>query len=494
MVGVHVVLDIVPHRIDAAAWAEAFEETRGLLEAHPARLLGYGFRLAAGVRVPVFTRSVVQGGDDPAALRWCVVGDRTTLATGERQRMYRDLGRYLARCPPSVMERSAEPQDDILTSSTGGPARVRVFGEGGQSEPCRLALLAAAMVVETSFPRDALVSGRFDREQAEAARRWAKGILGRAIALPVRVDAWRLVERLGLRLEGEALVQAVDRLYLAEHPSLRATALLGVFGRAEAEPWFTAKLREASRDGAPDVGGALHLATAYLDATRDPARLAWLACLDPRGPRWSPEAFVTSLAALTDHRGAPRPRLDEVTLEQALGVVFGENAARLGAAYRAALRRAGALQSSSSMGASIGAPEEPPASDASEPFASTASPGELDVAQRESVHALAWVVRDLQRSIEDHGGPVSTGAARRTVAILLSRSGPTLTEDAWDWIDREDDPDLCAFLAALATLEPADAASDALRRALLENRTLCRYAAGVSRASRAGAAHELLRG
>ena len=67
---------------------------------------------------------------------------------------------------------------------------------------------------------------------------------------------------------------------------------------------------------------------------------------------------------------------------------------------------------------------------------------------------------------------------------MLARGGPILTEDAWDWIDREDDPDLCAFLAALATLEPADAEGAALRRALLENRALCRYAAGVSRGDR----------
>ena len=45
---VHVILDIVPRRIDAAAWAAAFEETVRLVEAHPARLLGYGFRVAGG--------------------------------------------------------------------------------------------------------------------------------------------------------------------------------------------------------------------------------------------------------------------------------------------------------------------------------------------------------------------------------------------------------------------------------------------------------------
>jgi len=477
MVGVHVILDIVPQRIDPAAWADAFEETLLLLRAHPARLLGYGFRLVAGVRVPVFTRSVEQGGQDPAERRWCVVGDRATLGTGERQRMYRDLGRYLARFP--VVQDAVRPindgDEDILrwigvSAREGAPATVRVFGEGDQSEPCRLGLLAAAMVVETRFPRHAVVSGSFDRQHAETARRWAKGVLERSITLPVRVDAWRLVERLGARLTGEALVREVDRLYLAP-PGPREAALLGVFGRTEAEPWLAGKLREHA---SPDEAGALHAVAAYLEHTRDLARLAGLACLDARGPRWPPEAFVAALAALGKAHGfQARPRVDPAALDHALRAVFGEAAPRLEATFRAALRSpvpaSGALDE---------AAHEPPSIDA---LTAAGSPGELDPARRQMIHRLAHTVRDLRHRVEDHRGPASVGAARRTVASLLARAGPTLTEDAWEWIDREDDPDLCAFLATLAAVEPADAEATAVRRVLLENRALCRYAAGVSR-------------
>jgi hypothetical protein len=452
--GVHVILDIVPQRIDAAAWADAFEETRRLVEAHPARLLGYGFRIVAGVRVPVFTRAVVQGGQEPSERRWCVVGDRATLGTGERQRMYRDLRRYTARAPSA--ERPLP--DDILQAPPS--ATVRVFGEGEQSEPCQLALLAAAMLIETRFAPNALVSGCFEREQAEAARRWAKGVLGSALALPVRVDAFRLVERLGGGLEGEALVRAVDQLYLAE-PGAREAALLGIFGRAEAEPWFARKLREHAAPGDP---GALRLLAAHLDALHDIPRLASLACVDARGPCWAPEPFAIALAGLA------RPRLEEAALEQALGVVFGEGAGRLCAAFRAAGARG-------SGGAGPAIAQE----SGVEKLAGIASPAELAPGERDRVHAMALSVRDAQRERGDPTGPPpSGGAARRTVASLLSR-GPTLTEDAWDWIDREPDPDLCAFLAALAAFEPADADQAALRRVLLENRVLCRYAAGVRR-------------
>jgi hypothetical protein len=404
--GVHVILDIVPRRIDAAAWADAFEETRRLIEAHPARLLGYGFRIAGGVRVPVFTRAVVQGGVDPAERRWCVAGDRATLGTGERQRLYRDLGRYLARDPAPD---EAVP-DDILLSPPS--LAVRIFGDGDQSEPCQLALLGAAMVLETAFPRSALVSGSFDRAQAEAARRWAKSVLDVSLALPVRVDAFRLAERLGAHATGEALVSAVDQLHLAE-AGAREAVILGIFGRAEAEPWLAAKLRACE---GPKDPVARRLLAAYLSARHDSARLTALACVDPRGPRWPPEALAASLSAIEQPlRREPAPR-------------------------------------------------SPPQTSGVEKLASIASPAELGPEERARVHAVALAARQA-RSPED-------------LASLLAR-GPTLTEDAWEWIEREQDPDLCAFVSSLAAFDPDGAEEASLRRVLLENRVLCRYAAAV---------------
>ena len=217
-----------------------------------------------------------------------MAGDRATLGTGERQRLYRDLGRYVARDPAAD---EAVP-DDILLSPPS--LAVRIFGDGDQSEPCQLALLGAAMVLETAFPRSALVSGSFDRAQAEAARRWAKSVLDVSLALPVRVDAFRLAERLGAHATGEALVSAVDQLYLAEDGA-REAAILGIFGRTEAEPWFAAKLRACEGPEGPD---ARHLVTAYLSARHDLARLTALACADPRGPRWPPEALAAALSAI----------------------------------------------------------------------------------------------------------------------------------------------------------------------------------------------------
>jgi hypothetical protein len=476
-VTIHVILDIVPGRIDKVAWAVAFEETLRLLQQHPARLLGYGFRVAGGVRVPVFTRGVEQGGNDPSERRWCVVGDRATLGTGERQRMYRDLARYVVRSSAPGAPLAA---DDILVAATSSPALdvpgvVRVFGEGDQSEPCRLPLLAAAMVVECRFPRYALVSGRFEREHAEVARRWASGVLGRAVALPVRVDAFRLVERLGVAAEGAALLKAVDALFLA-CPGARERALLGLFERNVAEPWYLDRLRDHASLDLPEARRAL---AAFLDVAPDLGRLAALACLHPRGPRWATGAFVAAVAALGDPRGASRPRFDERVIDQAVGPVLGAEAlrrARAAISAEAALPRArGAL-----------APVPVPAA-STDVVAYVSSPGELGAEGRESLRALVCAVREAREREASEGGPVSAGAARLTMARLVARCGPTLTEAAWEWIEREEDPELCAFLAALAAVAPVDAEQAALRRALFENRALCRHAVSVLTTRNAGA-------
>ena len=348
-----VVLDIIPRCIQPLAWAEAYDETATLLAAHPARLLGHGFRTVAGVRVPVLTRAVEQGEPGTTDRRWCVAGDKASLGTGERQRMYRDLDRYAVH-DGSASARPAEPPipDEILAVMAGdGTATsplVRVFGEGDQTEPCQLALLTAAMVVETRFPMHAIVSGNLDRERCEAARRWAKSVLGQTLALPVRLFRFRLVERLRPHLEGDALANAVDRLHISDAPPTPRTA----------------------GDG------------------------------ETRG-----RSALDALAGLT-------------------------------------------------------------------------SPAELDAEQRGRIQAVATAAKEARRALDDLGGPPSAGTARPAIANLLALRGPTLTEDAWDWIEREEDPALVGLVAGLAALEPTDPETGALRRVLLENRALCRYAAG----------------
>ncbi|APR77146.1 Hypothetical protein A7982_02493 [Minicystis rosea] len=504
--GVHVILDIVPQRIDPAAWAEVWSDVRALLSAHHAPLLGYDWSTAAGVPLPVYTRSIERDADDPVAHRLSIAGERATLAVGAQQTIHRDLGRYIGRCPTL-----ATAPDDILLSAAGvapddatnGPVSrrgsaseppaslralpafpvptaperrspaghvhegiIQVLGEAPCPAPCVLPLLGAAMLVEARFPRHALVHGDIDHDLADAARRWAERVLGRAVALPVRVDAWRLVERLGVKLSGQALLRAVERLHLAP-PAKRDAALLSLFERNEAEPFWLGRLAATAR-----TGGAREVVAAYLDATHDLTRLCGLACLDGRGPRLPPDALVELLASL-------RPEPDAKALGEALKIVFGAGAPRLASSYREKIEaRAAAPPESNGVPRAHGAAPDP---DHLDRLPTLASPADLGPAQREHVHAVAWLARMLLGRIEARSEATERPALHRTIAALLARGGPTLTEDAWEWILREDDVAVLRFLVALAALDPRTSAVSHVRRALFENRALCRYAAAASR-------------
>src|SRR5262245_55508769 len=132
------------------------------------------------------------------------------------------------------------------------------------------------MLVEVRLPKQAMVHGDVDREEAERARRWAEGVLGpeQPIALPVRVEAWRLVERLGGELQGPALVRAVERLHIAA-PAEKDAALIALFGLEEVDPVWLDKLCAAGTERA--FVEACALTALYIEATRELPRVLGLA-------------------------------------------------------------------------------------------------------------------------------------------------------------------------------------------------------------------------
>lgn len=176
---------------------------------------------------------------------------------------------------------------------------------------------------------------------------------------------------------------------------------------------------------------------------------------------------MKALASLSAQQGGGLGRLDEATVEQALALVFGAGAGRL----------VEVLRHHQAAPATPAAPTGGPSGGMSveiEGLATLSSTGDLTPLQRERVHAL--VVEALARA-----KPGCAVGGLHTMATSLALAGPTLTEDAWDWITREPEADLVDFMTALASLE-LDETFAAVRRALFENRRLCRYALGVVQA------------
>jgi hypothetical protein len=518
--GVHVILDINPCGIDKHAWAAVYEETLALLEAWQPRLLGWGVRRIEGVRVPMYTRSIRCEEGDAEEARWSVVGDRDSLLTAECQSLYRDLGHYTGR-------RTRRGGDDIVVAAararnedTGGP--VRVFGDKTQGLPYHFAVLAAAMLVEERFPRHAMVWGDIDRGQAEEARRMAAPILGRELSLPVRVDAARLIERLGARYDADTLPGAFERAFLGEADDQHEAVLRAFPGELGAQPWRRALVDHRS----PRSLGAIRLVIAWLNAGRDLRDACRFACLAPEGPRFSPEGFVDALAStwIAIPRPAREPldmfrkpsgashtvgsllgsflldmeamgrhlriHVEPEALAADLSAVFGDQGAALAARLRERsarieeqLRaRADDVHRFASQAAEL-------AGDDTEVLATIRAVDAMGPTQRTWVRGMAWsamnVLAELRAGDPKIAGML-TGAntAKNLLVRLLAGEGPVLTEDGWDVLLAETDAEVLAFGVALAILRADELHASQVRRALFENAELRRHAIAIGRDER----------
>lgn len=516
--GIHVVLDIDPRGIQEAAWAAVYEETRALLEAWQPRLMGWGTRLVEGVRVPLYARSLHHEAAQPEQVHWAVTGDRDSLRTAECQSLYRDLRHYSRQ-----LEEDGEEAEDILIATarlerehTGGP--VRVFGDKTQGCPYHFAVLAAGMLVEERLAPYAMVWGDFDRGQAEEARRLAAPILGRELPLPVRVDSARLIERLRGHYPEEELPGAFERLFLEELAE-EFESLLQAFPGEEGSARHWQRLLAQYEE--PSAPGALRLLMAWLNTGRELREACRLACLDPRGPRFPPEAFADALAetwvaiprsvrepidVARKPRGASetvhslmgytmldmgalgrhlRIHLQPVALLAELSAAFGEQGPRLAARLQEkSAELEGQVREVVTGVARLSAEAEAAGDDYTEFLPTLRSMEDMGPTQRTCVQAVTWkgatVLQGLRKDPQAVGLLATPSEARRVLARTLSHNAPVLTEDAWDWLVSEHDMEVLTWAVTLATMRDRDLFEYEVCRAFFENAELRRYMLALS--------------
>ncbi|HEY3354978.1 MAG TPA: hypothetical protein VGQ83_17120 [Polyangia bacterium] len=507
--GIHLRLHILPTLIEPQAWAEAYDDTLRLLQAHPAPLMGYDWREVEGVQVPAYTSRLEPATANPAARCWRVLGDFASRETGESFELFRDLGYYHRR---QRREAPATDADIVLVAAADLEAPVWVFTEKTQGAPFHLPMLAAAMVVETRFPRHAMVSGDFDCAQAQRAAQWAESVLGYPLPVPVRADPPALRERLRAQLAGGELTAALSRLLVADYEQHDAV-LLAALPRPLAEDWLLAELRDAG----PATVQACQVCGAWLDATGDLGRLAAAACRDEAGPHWSadrlgevlehlglaapppaaapsppvpgePETIDVQLArALRDLGGYVRPvtrPFSHDALAAALAGVFGLGARPLldrlerSRGPEAAIDPAAAFAPDAA--SAPAATAEPRRSLAAR--LATERPEDLTPDETEAVLALAWAVRQIEDMPAEAAGALGAATApelRAGLARLLADRGPCLTDATWTALAAESDLDLLHFLLIVAVIDLPGLRL--VRRAVLDNLPLARFAAAQRR-------------
>ena len=487
--GVYVILDIDPNGMDAAAWAAGYDEALGLLNAWQPPLLGWGTRTVEGHRVAVYTRKLQNDEANPTKTHWTVVGDQKTGQTAEVQRMYRDLAHYGARKrrkANDIVVTAADPKKDC----TSGP--VQVFGNKTQGYPYHFAMLAVGMLMEERFPQNAMVWGDINAEQANEARREAQRILGRELPLPVRTDAERLVDRLRVQYSGDDLVDAFDRVFLEDTETRHETALRVFPGDLGAKRW----LRELAHFENPNALGVIRLLIGWLNTGHDIDEACRMACLSPEGPKFAPEAFADALAStwvsipedvrspVEAFRKSPE---DAPTIPYFMGsfLLDMEAMGRLTRVYIPTERVVEILKESfgdkepaaaakfveetTRMDAQLrehgpGVREfvegvEHRADDQTELLATLDSIDHLGKNQRSWVHAVAFVVNKSleQLRTKEADSYADVSGLKFAICRILSQHGPVLTEDAWDKLQAEQDPDVIHWLTRLLTL-PLDEA------------------------------------
>lgn len=519
--GIYLSVYLDARNIGDAAWATAWDDVVALFEAWPSGLLGFGKRTIEGTAMPMYTRSIRF---EDKTSRWCcVIGDRTSLRTGEDQTIRRDLG-VDVRTPSDV----GQVRDILCVAAgrgrEGAESLRRVFGNKTQGLPFHVALVAAGMLLEERFPRSAYTSGDIDRDDAEVAARLAAPVLGRTLAAPVCTDAARLITRLRAEYADDALDAAAARLFRGEPIDL-LEGHVRARPEAEAAAWFVRALRRATRGegAAGDAPGAAALLVAWLNAGRGLADAARLMCHDPRGPQSAPSDFVDALAAsllalpLTE-RGAGAPsatgdatgadRMTAVSnwllsralpghrlrvlepverVDEALHAAFGEAAGALGARFREKCdeeRRS--LQKIAGTSAALGRRFGLGRLDAFEALATLPSLDAMDDPCRSAVECLAWNVRRAQEELRSRKAKAAleVPALRRLLVGLKYNRSPTLTEAAWDHFLALEDPVELSWLVGLASLDASAMPLCVVRRALFENHALRRWAmaAGVDAA------------
>lgn len=502
--GTYIHLYFDPRGIDADSWASAYDEALAMLEAWPTRLLGWGSRVLYGCRMPMYTRSI-RDAEGPSA-SFSVMGDRASLQCAECQTVSRAVGGRAVKTPPDILHLAAKEREERRFLCCA-------FGNKTQGLPYHLAVLAAGMVFEERFSRHVFVSGDIDRDDAETARRMAAPLVGRELALPVVVDAARLIERLRTKLDGRVLDEALEHLFRGHDSEVLEAQVRARRGDACDQWWCAALARAGTEDGRCDDA----LLVAWLNAGRSVADAARLACVDPQGPRFAPAAFVDALAdtwlvvpleararatqrvegasdrahamslwMLDNAVGGRHLRvhapLEDVT--SALREVLGDPACV------AALREKteAALQKTREMSAGVARFTRGIARDRHAEFerlATLRAPDAMSEDTRVAVECLAWNVR---RALQTLRGEAGAGASlddveslRQRIVAQLYGHTPTLTEDAWDVLLGLEDPAELAWVLALARLAAQEIHLFAVRRALLENPTLRAHAMALSR-------------
>ncbi|MGG0720139.1 hypothetical protein ABE096_21535 [Robertmurraya massiliosenegalensis] len=215
---------------------------------------------------------------------WTIMGDLNNKQYAETFMLYRDLDKYLT-------SQGVEQKSDILLEENQ-QKNVEVFDSKTQGYQYHFYILAIAMLIESRFPKSAIVGGDIDFEQCMKAKEWADQHLSLPIDLPVRVQMDQLLSRFS-NLDNEIeQIHIVEKWLIADSEEMFKMIYTN-FSSETFINWFSNKLQSFS---SPKQLGALKLLIYYLNVTSDVKNILYIACKYEKGPKFPPTEFIKALA------------------------------------------------------------------------------------------------------------------------------------------------------------------------------------------------------
>ena len=510
--GVYVNLTIVPSRITPEAWQEAYEESLALLRGYAGEMMGIQFEQISSTKRRAYSRRIEHHIDDPKQRHWHVVGDFASKETGESFILYSDLEHYRDRGSHS---KSEEEINDIIVNIIEEKGGGRdVFSDKTQGCPYHIPLLAVAMLVEDRFSMYAHASGDIDVHQAKQAQAFAKTALKREIALPLAVEASRLFQRLRAHYQGKEALAHFDRLFRGDSSS-SFEILYKLSDRAAFAQNFLDDLRYYK---SPTQLGVINLSMKWLNATRDLKTLCELACLHENGPKFDPLQFAGALASTwvsieESMRGVMNPfrkpkgavdsvdsqfgamfmdmgglkgrnmrfYMNEKQVVQTLAELFSAHAAPMGNVFIAETEkiRKNLAESQEALESLVKSNETDPEFGDGSSFKLLKSAENLSPNQRLLLEGVAYALSLTRTKFQEEDPEIFRETVERMhehIVLISQHQGITLTEDAWKWLDQENDHELLRFVLMLVLIKNDEQRFWNMRKGLLENRELCKAA------------------
>ncbi|KAB7672556.1 hypothetical protein [Bacillus sp. B1-b2] len=276
--GTYINLSILTRNISKLEWEQIYEETLRLVDAFP--FAGVAEREFFGYRLPVY----VKAKENIAPERhWVISGDLKSKRFAETFTLYRDIIHYQS----TQLESS---QKDILFEE--GQREIDVFNSKTQGYEYHLYILAIAMLIESRLPQQALVGGNIDYDQCVQAKQWADQYLSSPIDIPVRVDVDKLLSR-GTHFKNEMdQIQFIKKWLIADQEEIYKT-IYTRFSKATFTDWLCNELKTYS---SPNQLGALKFLIYYLNIEADLNGLLDMVCKSENGPQFSDSEIIRAIA------------------------------------------------------------------------------------------------------------------------------------------------------------------------------------------------------